>query len=226
MTEHPSIFKSQSKAKEYVKTQLNNILCYSSCVKIYPDTKEYDFMLWLINRHPTNKHNNQKIRKFIINRLYGHPQTFFQLDKEHIVFSWNACAINKKQFSPEVFFKRILRNTIEDQIITFYRTTKKVCKSKDHNSTKQYTKYEVDHKNEFSLLVKEFLEYYPIELKEIKYTNSTDITKKPIFDETDEYTKKLVDEWREYHELFADLQLLCYLCHKNKTKQFMTKKNI
>jgi hypothetical protein len=206
----PLEFPSGKAAVDYTRNLITELGKGAQIPSTHPN---YQFFTDLLNNHEDvprkigsgivsfgiqrNKRDQHCLETFVL-RTDGTKETF----------SWVSCA--KKQFmTPEQLLYKALRNTIEPQIHTFRRITPEVCKG-----CKQHIHCSVDHKSPtFYQLTQKFLSLppnnpVPTTFRKQGRTNSE------LFKEED---IEFANEWEIFHKENAVLQMLCVMCHKEKT---------
>ena len=202
-------FPTRAKAVDYTRELLIQIGRYTP---IYPNHPDYLFFVALLEHHPEKQRKiGSGIQCFGIQRNKRDPkclETFIlRTDGSKETFSWKDCA-SQKWKTPEQKLYKAFRTTIDPQIINFHSTTPEICA----HCGKQ-TKCSVDHKNPtFKKLTLDFLALNTLPVPTIFAKKPK--TNEEIFADTD---NDFNNNWIQYHQKNAVLQLLCDECHKEKT---------
>lgn len=205
-------FPSGKAAVDYTRTMITDL---GKGAHIHSTHPNYQFFTDLLNNHEdVPRKVGSGITSFGIqrNKRDQHCLETFALrtDGTKETFSWKSCA-SKKFMTPDQLLYKALRNTIEPQIHTFRRITPEVCRA-----CKQAIHCSVDHKSPtFYQLTQTFLNLpptYPIPTTFGKQGR----THSELFKEED---TEFANEWKTFHKDNAVLQMLCDVCHKEKTAE-------
>lgn len=195
-------FKTQYEIKNYI----NELFTQNGYGKANSTT--HDFLMELIKRHPDYESKigvgidyfSIKDNPYSRNKCF-HLE-FTRLDGSTDDISYNLCIKGKKVTQKQQTLNA-MRHSIRNDIKHFKRNAEQKCNSCGVVGTE----FDCDHYGvEFKEISESFIDIYGVCNS---FANDECFT---CFDD-DEYKHK----WIEYHNEKATLQLLCIICHKNKS---------
>lgn len=219
-------FKTKKALKEHLKGLMNRYVeqygfekigTVNAC-RIPRKRKCFAFFLDLFHRHPdfiekTNGNGDDEIKGFAIlrNPYFGHLELAYETKLNVFEpFSFNIC-ITKRCPQPKTYLRRAMRFAVSKQIIKFKKAKVKDGSFECSRCGVDDMELHIDHDNPtFETLAAEFMKSKkaPTNYKRIEGSGMI------AFDKED---KKLKNEWEAYHKENAVLQVLCVICHGNKT---------
>lgn len=202
-------------SKKHLKAYVKELLSDRGICDIYPEDKDFKFLTALFQNKPSNINVTPNIFHFrkndftdIINKI------MVTVGDTQYAFSWNKC-IAGKDTENHTLCREACRVAIRDQIRDCKNASTECayCKKKWSNDEI----FEIDHIKEFSYIYKEFWEQYDKPQPTSYHSNSVNMKKF----HPDDY--EIEKDFQKYHKDNATLQMLCYNCHKKKTKDFYKK---
>lgn len=195
-------FKSKKAAIDYTRAKLTELI---------GDKIQDQFLIELVKNHPSNFKNINDIDYFTIRYdKYGYIQTECMLKSGYnYVFSWRICC-ELKEKTPKENIVACMRTSIRPDILKYRRENSMICVLCDTVEGL----FHIDHNEpSFKILSDDFLE-------QNKNILPTDFTCRnteyySIFHNND---NRFRDEWIEFHNSKAKLQVLCQSCNLRKPK--------
>lgn len=194
-----------STKKQLLQKVASDIEKIGLCNKICP--VKYNYIYELINNHPEaeRKLNNFSHLKIGVNPKNKYQKALFVVYKDgtYDSISYVSCITKRKQ-SSRALLKKVLRNEINLDIWKFKIRSRSEFDFCDICVTKLDNTCEVDHFGdyEFNTIAEMFI---------------GQLSNTPIIDEEKFVDRCLANDWVNFHNTYAKLQVLCKVCHKKKT---------
>jgi len=202
-------FSSKKKAYEHTK----QIIYSLGCCDIYPEQEKFNFFMDLLRNHQNidNKigcgvsHFSIKPNTY---NCYALATDICRNDGSVVDFSWKSCAESTFKGYKQ-YLQSALRESIKYQIYEFREQSKSADFSLYCANCKSAQFCQVDHITSFKSLTEMFLANNKAPEKFDENLETHEV----IFRKCD---KDFQDNWEDFHEKNADLQILCRSCNLSK----------
>lgn len=203
-------FKTKKACEEYTRQVINRL----GCCKVSNGHSEYAFLCDLLKNHPGyDIKAGPGIDYFFIRPNITRPTTYQtmirRIDGTETDFSWRYCCEFRVRPTSH-HLNLAMRSAIREDIVNFRnKQTKMQCKL---CNTEDANEYHIDHNMPpFRDLKSDFLRETKTPIPNIfDELNPISLT---IFKKEDE---KFEMEWKEYHNMHCNLQVLCSTCNMKK----------
>ena len=221
MREKPNVggiqFKTKTELREYTK----NVLHTKGICRIDKTDKDYKFFYDLYLRKPSHKKYISSIIGFEINRNPIHKHrtdnlSVIDINNKKYIISWNDCCDGLDKNNADKL-REACRTSIHYQVKEIWCNYTECFNCGKIKTDEE--KFEVDHyTTEFCKIYDNFIKQNKLEIPDDFDSNSTS-----------QYSFKCKNgdfqkSFEEFHKNEADLQLLCYDCHRIKSNNFISKK--
>jgi 5-methylcytosine-specific restriction endonuclease McrA len=201
-------FATKKIFSDYIKNLIKNEIGICNSLK---STKYWNQIEELLKRHPEYNEKISNMKDVIIRYSFFNniELCIINNDNSETSFSY-LTAIKGKSNTDKSELSSAMRESISDQIKSYRKNNILSC-----SFCGSFDKIEIDHVIPFNELRDNFL----------KICENNNIRKPCSFDQDDFIRRKFKNqdlifknEWNYYHLINAELQSLCSVCHKNKSK--------
>ena len=222
MREKPNVGGIQFKTKKELKEYTKSLLHTKGICRIDKTDKDYEFFYDLYLRKPSHKKYISSIISFEINQNPIHKNkidnlSVIDINNKKYVISWNDCCDGLDKNNGDKL-REACRTSIHYQIKETWCNSIK-CFTCGKIKTNE-EKFEIDHyTNEFCKIYDNFIKQNKLKIPDDFHSNST--SQYSFKYENKDFQKS----FEEFHKKEADLELLCYDCHRIKSNNFTSKKS-
>lgn len=212
-------FSTKKDRENFVRQRLHEIKNTQSIV--VDSSEDFNFILNILKSHKSFEEKcGQGIKAFKVfdPNHYGGNQVGVKIihpDETETSFSWTKCV--NESFNQSDSVKNAFRKGINDQITTFFNTTKEAQSMQNRSAQcakcKCKSKLQVDHSNPtFSQIFNTFISSRRLNVDDIAIRNDKESLVPYIQD------KQISDDWMQFHLKNAQLRLLCQMCNSTRPK--------